>query len=467
MTTLPQQDTIKQYVANGVTTNFTVPFYTPLSSINDSPAIDVYVTLSGQTPIPEDDIKIWNVDFTYTPNVDPTTGGQVVFLEGKIPPLSSIVTLSRDVPAELTVEFSDAQNFSGANLDNVLLQLLLIEQQNKTYALSRNLSYRVNSFLPDAVIQANTQIPVLAQNQIWQGTGNGVAAVTLEEKPDVSTLRSQLLNNSPGTDGALIVGFYDLLNLAATTVHAQLALLTSNVRLMGTDSGTTNSLVLTLANNTATYVTGLEIRIIAANTNTNAPTINFNGFGAKNIYRDATYPAQPGDFISGKLYTLVYDGTKFIMENPSSIPSGVSVDYMGGAVKPGFLLEDGSAVSRTIYAALFAAIGTIWGVGDGATTFNLPNSQRRSKVGSGGTASPVLQNTVGSTGGSENPTLVEHSHPSTNGEFISKVGGGGTYNFGAGGLNNVVATNTANAGDASSTGKNIPPSMVVTAMIKI
>jgi len=40
----------------------------------------------------------------------------------------------------------------------------------------------------------------------------------------------------------------------------------------------------------------------------------------------------------------------------------------------GWLVRDGSAVSRTTYAALFAAIGTTWGVGNGTTTFNLPNA---------------------------------------------------------------------------------------------
>ncbi len=169
MTTLPQQDTIIQYIADGVVDEFVVAFYTPISNIpptDGAPAVDVYVTLSGETPIPEDDLKVWPTDYTYTPNADPTTGGTITFEPASIPPAGAIVTFSRDVPAELTVEFADAQNFSGQNLDDVLLQLLMIEQQNKTYALQRNLSYRVNSFLPDAVVEANTQIPVLAANQV-------------------------------------------------------------------------------------------------------------------------------------------------------------------------------------------------------------------------------------------------------------------------------------------------------------
>lgn len=225
MTTLPQQDTIKQFVGNGITLDFPITFYTPISVINGQPALDVYVTPVGQTPIPEDDIKVWDVDYTYTPALDPLTGGTLTFFADKVPPLGSVVTASRNVPAELSANFSNTQNFSGANLDDVLFELLMIAQQNKTYALQRNLSYRVNSYLPDAIIEANTQLPLLGENQIWKGQGDGVIATTLEENPDVSTLRSDLANDSPGTDGARLVGYYNATLAQAETVNEALDLL--------------------------------------------------------------------------------------------------------------------------------------------------------------------------------------------------------------------------------------------------
>lgn len=51
------------------------------------------------------------------------------------------------------------------------------------------------------------------------------------------------------------------------------------------------------------------------------------------------------------------------------------VKWFAGPSKPAgrYLICDGSAVSRTTYAELFKAIGTVWGTGDGKTTFNLPN----------------------------------------------------------------------------------------------
>lgn len=52
-------------------------------------------------------------------------------------------------------------------------------------------------------------------------------------------------------------------------------------------------------------------------------------------------------------------------------------------VGSGWLFCNGGAVSRTTYASLFAAIGTRYGIGDGTTTFNLPDGRGRSLMGSG------------------------------------------------------------------------------------
>lgn len=61
-------------------------------------------------------------------------------------------------------------------------------------------------------------------------------------------------------------------------------------------------------------------------------------------------------------------------------------DYVwsGRATKTGFLLCDGTAVSRSTYATLFAQIGTQYGSGDGSTTFNLPDGRDRTLVGAAG-----------------------------------------------------------------------------------
>jgi hypothetical protein len=68
---------------------------------------------------------------------------------------------------------------------------------------------------------------------------------------------------------------------------------------------------------------------------------------------------------------------KVIDETYATILVGEVKMYAGRTAPDGYLWCDGRAVSRTTYAKLFAAIGTIWGNGDGATTFNLPDFRKR------------------------------------------------------------------------------------------
>lgn len=72
-----------------------------------------------------------------------------------------------------------------------------------------------------------------------------------------------------------------------------------------------------------------------------------------------------------------------------------------------FLNCDGTAISRTTYAGLFAVLGTTYGVGDGSTTFNLPDLRGRSPMGSG-TGSGLTARTIGAKLGAEN-----HQHRQT------------------------------------------------------
>lgn len=82
--------------------------------------------------------------------------------------------------------------------------------------------------------------------------------------------------------------------------------------------------------------------------------------------------------------------------------------YMfGGSVAPsGFLMCDGSAISRSTYADLFSAIGTTYGVGDGSTTFNLPDMSGRVPIG------VSLDIALGDVGGEETHTLLTNELPS-------------------------------------------------------
>lgn len=72
---------------------------------------------------------------------------------------------------------------------------------------------------------------------------------------------------------------------------------------------------------------------------------------------------------------LRYDGKRLLNTDDLSgmVPSGAVLYFAGQSAPAGWLKANGAAVSRTAYAALFAAIGTTYGAGDGSTTFNLPD----------------------------------------------------------------------------------------------
>jgi microcystin-dependent protein len=59
------------------------------------------------------------------------------------------------------------------------------------------------------------------------------------------------------------------------------------------------------------------------------------------------------------------------------VPTGTIIEYGGWAIPAGYLICDGSAISRTTYAALYTAISTLWGSGNGSTTFNVPDLRGR------------------------------------------------------------------------------------------
>jgi microcystin-dependent protein len=67
----------------------------------------------------------------------------------------------------------------------------------------------------------------------------------------------------------------------------------------------------------------------------------------------------------------------FLMAYLGFVPSGVVLPFAGATAPQGWILCDGSAVSRSTYAALFSAISTAHGSGDGSTTFNLPDYRGR------------------------------------------------------------------------------------------
>lgn len=140
-------------------------------------------------------------------------------------------------------------------------------------------------------------------------------------------------------------------------------------------SGTANAINLTNTVPITTYRAGQEFRFQAVLANTGPVTVAVDGLPAKAVNVAGT-ALTAGQILVGAWITIAFDGTDFEMAIGTT-PAAVSVSSIMAwplaTVPSGWLECDGSAVSRTTYAALFSVIGTAYGTGNGTTTFNLPN----------------------------------------------------------------------------------------------
>lgn len=128
-------------------------------------------------------------------------------------------------------------------------------------------------------------------------------------------------------------------------------------------------------------------------------TANFTGLSAQSSYF-CRVRANSGSG-AGAWSTMVNTDTNIAY---GSMAVGTSIEGYWTSAPQGFLLEDGSAVSRTVYADLFALIGTKFGSGDGSTTFNLPNSRGKATIGRDTRDADYDQ--VGDTSGAKTHTLT-------------------------------------------------------------
>jgi microcystin-dependent protein len=99
---------------------------------------------------------------------------------------------------------------------------------------------------------------------------------------------------------------------------------------------------------------------------------------------DVFYIVQVSDNTDKKI-TVANAGAAF-----GATPSGAIMPFAMSSAPTGWLACDGSAVSRTTYSALFSAISTTWGVGDGSTTFNLPDLRGAFVRGAGSHGSETM-----------------------------------------------------------------------------
>jgi microcystin-dependent protein len=120
---------------------------------------------------------------------------------------------------------------------------------------------------------------------------------------------------------------------------------------------------------------------------------------------------------------IVYNGSTLAYGTILTVPIGTILDYISSTAPSNFAICNGHALSRSIYVDLFNIIGTTFGVGDGSTTFNLPDLRGRVSVGHDPTNTVLTSAstnganaaTIGGVGGAQTHTLTTaqipaHSH---------------------------------------------------------
>ena len=142
-----------------------------------------------------------------------------------------------------------------------------------------------------------------------------------------------------------------------------------------------------------------EQAILASGVNAHSADQSFGGFKATSL----AAPAAGGD-AANKTYVDAQ------VAGVAGMPTGALLAWSTNSAPTGYLLCDGTAVSRTTYSALFAVVGTTYGVGDGSTTFNLPDIRGRIPVGRD--AGQAEFDTLAETGGAKTHTLVTAEMPS-------------------------------------------------------
>ncbi|EJF98056.1 hypothetical protein MEI_00978 [Bartonella vinsonii subsp. arupensis Pm136co] len=152
------------------------------------------------------------------------------------------------------------------------------------------------------------------------------------------------------------------------------------------------SLRLTTKSPFESYMNGIVVRFKAQGINKGITTVALNKLPVRPVYKitsEGIAPLKGGEIQKGGLYELVYtcdvagkNADGWFLTNPTmnfskNFPTGFIGSFATQNIPEGWLLCNGKEYSREKYKNLFDALerGMIWGMGDGKTTFNVPDLQ--------------------------------------------------------------------------------------------
>ena len=142
-------------------------------------------------------------------------------------------------------------------------------------------------------------------------------------------------------------------------------------------------------------------------------------------------------------------------------PTGTIAMFGGSSSPSGWHICDGSPISRSTFAALFGVIGTTFGIGDGSTTFNLPDLRGRAPFGK---AAAGTFTTLGGSGGTESLPSHQHTNAALGGPNNTDVLGSTTGDASI--PTNAHSHSISNTGNPITSPSIVNPFLVVNFIIK-
>jgi microcystin-dependent protein len=268
------------------------------------------------------------------------------------------------------------------------------------------------------------------------------------------------------------------INDSARAMMASIASYRTDVAGSNIVGGTSTNYTLTTSQAfaSAADMDGQEFTFVITPTNGAAATLNVNSIGAYPLVFSAGNAMPAGTLVDGSIYTATFSSSlscfkvRSFFGNPYNIPIAGMMDWIAPAVpNSSFVFPIGQAISRTTYSVLFGLVGTTYGVGDGSTTFNVPDLTGRITAMKEASATRLTSTyfggdstTLGAVGGLERSTLVTANLPPytpagtvaasvTSSVSNVQVNNAGTANVSAGSGFNVPQTNSTSI---TSTGTN-------------
>jgi len=246
-------------------------------------------------------------------------------------------------------------------------------------------------FTTNVTISDNSSGPALLITQLGAG-----AAIRVQDETDPDS--SPFVVDSTGSVGIGIASPANKLDVAGGAIQ------------ISTSAGTARTILS--ADSTDSIFAASDDRNFTIKTNA-AARLTINSSTATSTV-PVVLPSDPT--------TALQASTKQYVDTLTGSPAGVIMAFAGATAPTGFLACDGSAVSRTTYATLFAAISTTWGAGNGTTTFNVPDLRGMFVRGTG-------TNNTGSSSGAAGPSVGSYVADTFQGHYQSVSDPGHTHTY--------------------------------------